>query len=115
MAAILIFGSPVPLELSVNPLSASGTTSGTRVGFTNTVTVTPLNGNGPFTYSWTRIDGDVLTAESPSAAATRFTALVPIGEILLATFQCTVTDATGGVGTAEVNATLNDGSWGSYY
>jgi len=115
MAAILIFGSPVPLELSVNPLSASGTTSGTRVGFTNTVTVTPLNGNGPFTYSWTRIDGDALTAESPSAAATRFTALVPIGEILLATFQCTVTDATGGVGTIEVNATLNDGSWGSYY
>ncbi len=115
MAAILIFGSPVPLELSINPISASGITSGTRVGYTNLVTVTPLNGNGPFTYSWTRVDGDVLTAESPTSAATRFTALVPIGEILFATFQCTVTDATGGVGTIEVTATLTDGSWGSFY
>jgi acyl dehydratase len=56
-----------------------------------------------------------LTAESPTSAATRFTALVPIGEILFATFQCTVTDATGGVGTIEVTATLTDGSWGSFY
>lgn len=115
MSAILIFGGAIPLELSVNPLSASGATSGTRTGYTNSVTVTPLNGNGPYTYSWTRVDGDPLTAESPTSATTRFTALVPIGEVLFATFQCTVTDASNGTGTIEVTATLVDGSWGSQF
>lgn len=115
MAAILFFGSPVPLELSVNPLSASGATSGTRTGYTNAVTVTPINGNGPYTYSWTNIDGDPLTAESPTSATTRFTGLVPIGEVLFATFQCTVTDSSNGTGTIEVTATLVDGSWGAQF
>lgn len=114
MAAILIFGSPVPLDLSINPLSAYGVTSGNGTGLTNFVTVTPLNGVGPYSYSWTQIDGNPMTAESPTSATTRFTALVPMGEILSATFQCTVTDTVGGVGTIQVVATLVDASWGLY-
>ena len=115
MSAIIIFGSAVPLRLSINPLSASGVTTGTRAGLTNAVTVTPLNGNGPYTYSWVKIEGDDMYAESPSSAITRFTGTVPIGEVIFATFRCTVTDSSNSTATIDVNATLIDGSWGSQF
>jgi len=111
MAVLLIFGSTTSLELSVNPLSAYGSRSGSGTAFTNFVTVSAINGSGPFSFAWTRIEGDTINIESPSNATTRFTAIVPIGDILSATFRCTVTDAFGNSAFIDIFATLVDSSW----
>lgn len=73
---------------------------------TNQTTVTPSNGIGPYTYSWSSIAGWTVTA--PSSATTNFSAVVSPGDDLLVTFVCTVTDSAGSVVTTEVEAELSN-------
>lgn len=75
---------------------AYGTDSGPSINgsvTTNSVTVTAA-GTGPLTYLWTRVSGDAITIDSPTAATTTFSGTVgATGKTAL--FKCTVTDANG--------------------
>ncbi len=57
--------------------------------------------NDPLTYGWQQIGGPVVTIANPSAQNTTFLAPL-VADGTLFTFQVTVTDGRGGVGTASV-------------
>lgn len=90
------------LIASLSPTSiwkTSGTTgtSGTKVVTTGTVTATVTSGSGGYTYAWSRTSGDSrITANSPSAASTTFTATLNKPEdSASASFRCRLSDASG--------------------
>jgi hypothetical protein len=97
-----------PLTLSVSPPS-----TGANAGATTTpsVTATPSGGLGPFTYSWAKLSGDAVSANSPSLATTSFT-LTSGSPPANATFRCTVTDALGSTATADVGVLFSNASSG---
>ena len=68
--------------------------------------MTVSGGVAPYSYSWTKLSGDSITANSATAATTTFSATgLFSGEARDATFRCTVTDSTGGTpltATADV-------------
>lgn len=71
-------------------------TTGSSVHTTQTATVNPVNGVGPYTYSWSGSSND-LTVNGPSSRTTAFTAFVPQMGNVSATFTCTVTDQGSGL------------------
>ena len=73
--------------------SVGGTRSGPGSVTSATVTITATGGTGPYTYAWTKIAGDTITATIPAAAATAFNGTVSLGETITATFQCLITDS----------------------
>lgn len=80
---------------------------------TRAVQALPNGGVAPYTYLWARTDGGghPWTINSPTAAITTFTTNVGTNVDQLATFHCTITDATGqSAVTASVDADCwNDG------
>lgn len=83
-------------SVSVSPTSVSGT--GTQTGI---ATATVVGGQAPFSYAWPKSFGDDLTAQSPTAAATRFAGTPPPAILFAATFTCQVTDSNGFVVTSN--------------
>lgn len=80
-----------------------------------TVTATPHNGTGPYTYTWTRVSwtgSNTPGITAPNAAATGFTLNMPVGT-QQAIFKCTVQDSLGNTGSVQitVNFTLNYKDW----
>jgi hypothetical protein len=77
---------------------------------TASTTVTVTGGVSPYTHSWSKVSGDTLTVDSPTAATTTFTATGLVqGDSRDATYRCTVTDSTGGTpltATADVLITI---------
>lgn len=74
---------------------------------TNSVTVTPSGGTGPYTYAWTRISGSpTLSATSPATATTAFRGYLYEFQIKSATFRCTVTDSLLATATVDILATI---------
>lgn len=94
--------SASPTSLSKVGVASSQTTLST--------TVTPVGGVAPYTYVWTKVEGNTLTVDSPTAATTTFSATGLLqGENRDATYRCTVTDSTGGTpltATADVFITI---------
>lgn len=71
----------------------------------SSTTVTPSGGTGPYTYSWSRISGDsAVSADSPTAATTTFSANVPREGFRTAVYRCTITDSLAA--TTFVDATV---------
>lgn len=71
--------------------------------------VTVTGGSGSYSYSWARLSGDTsITALTPAAASTGFTANMPPDTLIHAVFRCSVTDTvTGVVRTVDVDVTLH--------
>lgn len=65
---------------------------------TGSVTASAVLGSAPFSYSWTRTDGDSWpwTINSPNSPTTTFTSTLDGGASShQATFTCTISDAVG--------------------
>lgn len=74
----------------------------------DSVTVTPAGGTGPYTYAWTRLSGaSSISPTAPTAATTTFSANVPRDTTVTATFRCTVTDSLAATATVDVNVELS--------
>jgi hypothetical protein len=94
-----------------NKSSVGGTRTGPGSVTSSTVTITATGGTGPYTYAWTKIAGDTITATLPTAATTAFSGTVALGETITATFQCEITDSALatfmvgpiGVGLSEIS------------
>lgn len=93
VASTSIAASAGALTAYASPVFASATRSGTGSITTNTITVTPAGGTGPYTYAWAFITDDAFTINSPTAATTSFTRLLTNGTSVSADCKCTVTDA----------------------
>lgn len=96
------------LTATAVPANVSGTGPGPTIT-TNSTTVTPAGGVGPYTHAWTRLAfsgaGDC-AATAPNAASTAFTFSQVVPGTAAATWRCTVTDtATGFTAVADVYAT----------
>lgn len=93
---MLLGGSaPFTVDASSTAPSASGTNGGTETTANVTANVT---GPGAFTYTyaWARVSGSTLiTANSPTAATTKFHGVAPNNSTISAVFQCTVTRSDG--------------------
>lgn len=91
--------------------SVGGTRTGPGSVTSATVTVTATGGTGPYTYAWTKIEGDTITATAASNATTAFSGTVALGETITASFQCLITDSVAatftvgpiGVGLSEIS------------
>lgn len=96
---------------TVSPAEATDSVSGfppTAITATsNTVTVTAQGGLAPYTYAWTKTDGDTVTVTAPTSNATAFTETEPPGVTFYATYRCTVTDSTGKTASVEVPVRLS--------
>ena len=94
----------LPFSASASPASATGSgLSGTIE--TNTVTVTPAGGTGPYTYAWAYVSGDAVTVQSPTAATTKFSSLTSAESV----YRCTVTDFLLATAVANVGVSISVG------
>lgn len=94
-----------------NKSSVGGTRVGAGSVTSATVTVTASGGTSPYTYAWTKISGDAITATLSTSATTAFSGTVALGETLTAQFECEITDSVAatfvvgpvGVGLSEIS------------
>lgn len=95
------------LTASASPSLVSGTTaSGSPVTITSdSATVTPSGGLGPYAYNW---DGGGSSPTSATSATTAFTSTVVPGGTFEGTAACTVTDSLGATAAATVSIFLNN-------
>lgn len=88
-------------------------TKGTRASSLTISSTTPCvvsvtGGITPFSYAWTKVRGDTITATNPTAASTYFSGVVSADTTLQAAFICTVTDALGATAPSnEVSVSLS--------
>lgn len=95
------------LTAAASPTSVTGFSYGGGTAVTNTTTVTPTGGLGPYTYAWVRVSGlGGITA--PTNATTAFFTTLPGGGDQSGVFRCTVTDSLGTIATADVYASFFD-------
>jgi hypothetical protein len=98
------------ISLSLNLTYISAVNSGASASGTTTssvITGTVSGGTGPFTYAWARVSGDTqITAGSPTAAATTFSATCYDAVEFSTVFRLTVTDANGATATADITVDL---------
>ena len=93
----------IALTAVASPSSVSksrGPTTGTVILASPTVACAPAGGTAPYAYAWT-CPG--FTVNSPTAAASSFTASVPIDDSVWGTAYCTVTDSGSPVQTSTTN------------
>lgn len=105
------FGGGSGFSVTVAPAGASGSVTGAsplfKVVTSNSVTATPTGGTGPYTYSWTKVTGSSsISAASPTAATTTFSATVGRGSVVQATWRITVTDSLSATTTADISVEL---------
>lgn len=93
-----------PLTASASPVSVSGSRVGSGTATTNATQVTPEGGSGPFTYSWSALNGALGFPLSPSSANTQFIRVLNAGDVVTEQFRCTVTDSLGATAPTDVTA-----------
>lgn len=96
-----------PLSVSAN--NASGIVSDRRPAqVTSDVSqARPAGGLAPYSYSWSIVSGSA-SINSPSTAATTFSAIVGPGIYLESTARVACTDALGRTATADITITLEN-------
>ena len=90
---------------SCSPASAFGSRVGSGLVTTNSLTVSPTGGTGPYTYAWTLATGN-FTILTPTAAATAFRASVAIGETVEDIATCTVTDSLSATASISIGVAI---------
>lgn len=80
-----LIGSAAPAAANAGPDQTS----------TNSVTVTPLGGTGPYTYSWARNSSTTNTETVSNATAQTVNFNIPGIAFVSATWTCTITDVFG--------------------
>jgi hypothetical protein len=105
---------PSPVVTATPESVSGGVSSSTPSAIVTSASVVSVTGGSPpYSYAWALTSDDgaggTWTAVSPATAGTPFRASAVAGEgTSLAHFRCTVTDARGAVGTADVNATARN-------
>lgn len=98
------------LSATVSPSHAFGSVTNSSlfvVVTSNSVTVTPVNGTGPYTHSWVRISGDSApTPSSTTGATVSWSATVARDQEYTAVWQDTITDSLSATTTVIVTVTL---------
>lgn len=89
-------------------VGGAGNSSGPINIVTSYVTVSVNGGVAPYSYAWTQVSGDPMTATNPSSPSTAFFAGVNPSTTLSAVWQCTVTDAAEVTGSVQVSAKLRN-------
>lgn len=73
-----------------------------------TVTTTVTGGTGPYTYAWTRVSGSSsVSANSPTASSTSFSAIVGKNQVKTAFYKVVVTDSLAATAEAFVSVELS--------
>ena len=94
------------ITLVLNPTTISAARRLSTVTSTN-VTATPSGGQGPYTYAWTKVSGDDISATNPNTAITAFRATtMTVDETRTAVFRCTCTDSFGNTDTEDLTVSL---------
>lgn len=104
-------GSKNPITLSISSPNAYANALGGLPATTSPVTVTATGGIGSFTYSWTKVFGDTLTLSGASSNTTTFTGTPGLGNTLVASYKCTVTDSIGDTEEIEVSVIIYEISY----
>lgn len=87
------------LQASLSPTSVNGTRTTAGTCLSSSCTTTAVNGSGSYTYHWnvTTSSGNTISAVSPTAATTVFSASVNNVNIeSTGSATCTVTDSVSG-------------------
>lgn len=93
---MLVGNNSQPIAVGVNPEYAVGARSGAGFVTTTGVTATPMGGTGPYTYLWTRADGDASIAISSTTVRNpTWSGTVTLGDSKNADWQVVATDAFG--------------------
>lgn len=87
-----VVGGGGGLSAVAAPDAVSGSGSGSQVSGISTCSAS--GGTAPYSYAWEFVAGDAVGIQTPTTAATRFTASAPSAEVFAASFRCVVTDAT---------------------
>ncbi len=105
-----VSGFSVGITPGGNAARTAGFTDGANHTLaTSNVTAAAAGGSGAYTYAWARVSGDsAITAGSPTAAVTNFSATLSPNDIKLAVFRVTATDTgTGATATHDVTVALH--------
>lgn len=96
------------LTASASPTSLYEQSPGPGAITTDTVTITPSGGTGPYTYAWAYLSGYVsFTVSSATAAAVDFTSLsLNPGQSRSGVWRCTVTDNVAATFEVDVAITV---------
>jgi len=75
---------------------------------TSAASITAVGGTPTYSYAWTKLSGDTITATSPSASSTTFSGATMVsGETRNAIFRCTVTDSASPEATYTVDVAVS--------
>jgi hypothetical protein len=96
------------MTAGLNPTSLGGTRLGAgSVATTASCTTTPVNGTGPFTYTWELVSGDAsVVPNSPAASNSLFSTSVTLGQTKIAVYRGRVQDSLGAVAFTSNNVTI---------
>jgi hypothetical protein len=90
-----------------NTSSVSATNDSATVT-TSAVSITAVGGTPTYSYAWTKLSGDTITATSPSASSTTFSGATMVsGETRNAIFRCTVKDSASPEATYTVDVAVS--------
>ena len=98
------FFSTLAVTLSSYEIAVARNSAGT-VGLTSfPVIATPVGGQAPFTYLWSRVapDAHAWSINNGTTASATFSTTAAAGASWVAQFKCTVTDAAGNSADSDV-------------
>ena len=110
LATVVENGGPLPVSITLTPSSITDNVANGPYT-TATVASSVTGGVGPFTYSWVRISGSTITADTPLLADTAFSGNRTDANSL-ETFELTVTD-TGDSNITHTKQIVVDITWGT--
>lgn len=90
----------------IAPVDVDGTRSGAGSVTSSATAASVIGGVPAYTYAWTYISGNSFTINSPAAASTTFTTVLPAGVLRSGVYRLTVTDSLAASIFADITVTL---------